>query len=84
VLIDGAYEAWPRDQKFPSPGKVIIQYGKPVSQREARKYSPQDFVNRVRRELIEIQQEVRSRAGRTELDYPEMRNGAEPGEPDPE
>ncbi len=83
VLIDGAYEAWPRSQKLPSPGKVVIQYGKPVSQAEARKYSPQEFVSRVRRELIDIQHEVRARVGRPPLDYPQSQDGAEPQGPDP-
>jgi 1-acyl-sn-glycerol-3-phosphate acyltransferase len=71
VLIDGAYEAWPRSQKLPSPGKVTVQYGRPISRDEARKHSAQELVDRVRDELIEIQHDVRHRTGRGPLDYQE-------------
>jgi len=69
VLIDGAYEAWPRTQALPSPGSVTVQYGPPISQEEARKLKPAAFVSRVRDTLIDIQTDVRRRAGRTPLAY---------------
>ncbi|MFP4356464.1 MAG: lysophospholipid acyltransferase family protein [Phycisphaerae bacterium] len=69
VLIDGAWEAWPREKKVPGIGHIVVQYGKPLSRAEARKYSPQELVDRVRDELIEIQADVRSRIGRPALDY---------------
>jgi 1-acyl-sn-glycerol-3-phosphate acyltransferase len=69
VVIDGAYEAWPRTQALPSPGSIVVRYGRPISREEARKHTPQQLVDRVRDELIEIQADVRSRVGRPALSY---------------
>lgn len=69
VLIDGAFECWPRWKKLPSPGQIIIQYGKPISPAEARRMSAQEFVDSVRNQLIEIQKDVRERMGRAPLRY---------------
>jgi 1-acyl-sn-glycerol-3-phosphate acyltransferase len=69
VLIDGAFEAWPRSQALPGPGSVVVQYGRPIPQEQARKMTPDNLVETVRRELIEIQTDVRRRVGRPALDY---------------
>jgi 1-acyl-sn-glycerol-3-phosphate acyltransferase len=69
VLIDGAFEAWPRTQKLPHPGRITVQYGRAIPQAEARKMKSEPFVNRIRDELIEIQADVRRRAGRPPLHY---------------
>jgi 1-acyl-sn-glycerol-3-phosphate acyltransferase len=71
VVIDGAYECWPRTQKLPSTGSIVVQYGPPISQDEARQHDPQDFVNIVRAQMIEIQTDIRRRVGRPELKYEE-------------
>lgn len=31
VLISGAFEAWPKSQVFPLPGRVTVVYGRPVN-----------------------------------------------------
>ncbi len=69
VLIDGAYEAWPRTQKLPHPGEIIIRYGRPIHRDQARRLSAQEFVDRVRDELIDIQHDTRRRIGRPTFDY---------------
>jgi len=69
VLIDGAYEAWPRTQALPSLGNVIVQYAPPIPQDEIRELKPDAFVNRMRDTLIELQADVRRRAGRPPLVY---------------
>ncbi|MFP4105496.1 MAG: lysophospholipid acyltransferase family protein [Phycisphaerae bacterium] len=70
VLIEGAYEAWPRNNKLPRPGgHIIVQYGKPIPQETARKMGAQDFVDSVRKEIIDIQTEVRTRLGKEPFDY---------------
>lgn len=30
VAIEGAYEAWPRRQPFPRPGRIYVRYGRPI------------------------------------------------------
>ncbi len=69
VLIDGAFEAWPRTQPIPFPGQVIVQYGRPIPREQAAAMSSQEFVDHIRRQLIEIQSQVRARAGRPPLKY---------------
>ena len=69
VLIDGAFEVWPRKQMLPLPGNIVVQYGRPISREEAQSHTPQVFVDNVRQRLINIQTEVRRRAGKKPLDY---------------
>ena len=69
VLIDGAFECWPRTQILPSPGSIVVQYGRPIPREQAAAADPQEFVERVRQTLIEIQTDVRRRVGRPPLSY---------------
>jgi len=69
VLIDGAFEAWPRVRKLPGPGSVVVQYAPPIPQAEARRAKPGEFMARVRKKLIEIQADVRRRIGRPPIKY---------------
>ena len=69
VLIDGAYEAWPRTQAFPSPGSIVVRYSEPIPQSEARKLDATELTARVRALLIEMQRDTRRRLGRPPLDY---------------
>jgi 1-acyl-sn-glycerol-3-phosphate acyltransferase len=69
VVIDGAYEAWPRTQKLPSPGSIVVRYAPPIHRDEARKMDAETFINHVRNVLIEMQADVRRRAGRPALKY---------------
>jgi len=70
VLIDGAFEAWPRSSPLPAAGSVVVQYAPPIPQGIARGMKAADFVAEVRRQLIDIQADVRRRVGRVKLDYP--------------
>ena len=70
VVLDGAYEAWPRTQMLPSPGSSIsVQYAQPIRRDEACKMDAETFINHVRDVLIEMQADVRRRAGRPALKY---------------
>ncbi|MBN1555648.1 MAG: 1-acyl-sn-glycerol-3-phosphate acyltransferase [Phycisphaerae bacterium] len=69
VLIDGAYEAWPRTQVLPRPGRIFVEYAPAISQEEARNYSPAEFVEHVRNLLIEMQTRLRAKVGRPALRY---------------
>ena len=69
VVIDGAYEAWPRSQVLPSLGSVVVQYSRPLSQREVRGMKPKVLIARLRDTLIELQTEIRRRLGRPAFDY---------------
>lgn len=69
VLIDGAFECWPRHQLLPGPGEVVIQYGRPIGPDAARAVGAKAFVGQVRAELIAMQADVRRRVGRPEIRY---------------
>ncbi len=67
VLIDGAYEAWPRTQPLPSPGSIVVRYGEPIAREQARAMDGEAFVAGVRRTLIDLQADTRRRVGRPPL-----------------
>ncbi len=72
VLIDGAFEAWPKGSVVPRLGsRVVVQYGKPIHRDEARKYSAVDFVELVRKQMIEMQTELHKHLGKPALHYDE-------------
>ena len=57
VVIDGAYETWPRDAKMPKVwgGRIRIQHGKPIPAAEWRHLSADELAMRVRTELVKLQ-----------------------------
>ncbi|MFW6146250.1 MAG: lysophospholipid acyltransferase family protein [Planctomycetota bacterium] len=69
VVIDGAYECWPRTRRLPRPGEIIVCYGRPYPPEAARAMSPEAFVGRVRADMIAIQADIRRRVGRPLLTY---------------
>jgi len=70
VVIDGAFEAWPRTQMLPLPGLITVCYGPPLSQEQAGAMSAQQLMHSVRATLIELQADLRRRVGRPALTYP--------------
>jgi len=79
VVIDGAFEAWPRSAALFRPGAIVVQYGRPVSRAEARGQDAQALLDRVRREMIEVQSDIRRRLGREPLHYDDPPPAAEKG-----
>lgn len=70
VVIDGAYEAWPRTQKLPSPGSsLVVEYARPIHRDEARKMDAATFISHIRNVIVEMQADVRHRAGKPKLEY---------------
>ncbi len=69
VTIDGAFEVWPRTQKLPSPGSIVVRYGEPISRAQARKMGSDAFIEQVRDTIIDMQTDIRHRAGKPALRY---------------
>ena len=69
VVVDGAFECWPRWQPLPLPGHIVVQYGRPISADEAREMSADQFVARVHSDLVTIQTAIRRRIGRPAVQY---------------
>lgn len=62
ILIDGAFEAWPRSQKLPHPGKITVTAGKPILPEELAKLSSAELSLRIREALVDLQKNGGQRA----------------------
>jgi 1-acyl-sn-glycerol-3-phosphate acyltransferase len=70
VVIDGAFECWPRTQKLFSPGgTIIVQYGKPISAAQAKKMGDEKLAQVLTDTLRHMQTEIRIREGKKPYDY---------------
>lgn len=70
VVIDGAFECWPRTQKLFSPGgTIIVQYGKPISAAQAKKMGDEKLAQVLTDTLRRMQAEIRIREGKKPYDY---------------
>jgi 1-acyl-sn-glycerol-3-phosphate acyltransferase len=60
VVIDGAFEAWPRDRKFFRYSGIRLRYGQPIAYSELEDLSADEISVRIRREMIELQKKLKS------------------------
>jgi len=61
VVIEGAYDVWPRHKKFPGPGVIHVHYGPPIPPEQIAELGERELVKEVRRRLCECQAMVRRR-----------------------
>ena len=59
VVIDGAFEAWPRTRLWPRPHPIRVACGRPISAAEVAAGDPETLMAAVRREMLELQAELR-------------------------
>ncbi len=71
VVIDGAFETWPKHQRLPRPGKISIMYGTAITAEQTKKLKRQGLVQEVNRQLLQMQHELRLKNGRIPFDYSE-------------
>jgi 1-acyl-sn-glycerol-3-phosphate acyltransferase len=64
VAIDGAYAAWPRDQKFPGLGRIRVRYGPPLRPEEIRGRDERELLAEVERRVRACQATIRQQASR--------------------
>lgn len=64
MVIDGAYQCWPRDRRLPTLGQVRVIYGEVIPAEEVRGATPEEMAARLQREMIALQAEVRGEMGR--------------------
>ncbi len=64
LVIDGAFEAWPRSRRLPRPHPIRVACGRPVSAEAAAGRDPAEVLDAVRREMVEVQRRLRSRRER--------------------
>jgi len=61
VVIDGAFEAWPRHLRFPRLGTVRVMYGEAIPPEALKGMAPRDYVKRLRNQMVEMQHTLRRR-----------------------
>jgi len=69
VLIDGAFECWPRHKKLPSPGIIVVQFGKPLPPEQVAAMTNEQLADEVTRNLREMQREARLKQGKPPYEY---------------
>lgn len=67
VVIDGAFEAWPRDRTLPRPWPIRLLYGEPIHRDEARQCSGEEFAEMLHDRMIEMHRELRAHYDLAEL-----------------
>ena len=69
VVIDGAYECWPKGKGLFKMGKVAICYGKPITPEKIKELGDEKFVKSFVATLRQMQNEMRIKQGREIYDY---------------
>lgn len=64
MVIDGAFESWPKDRLLPRPHKVRVACGRPMSPEEAGAGDPETVMDRLRQQMVELQAELHRLRGR--------------------
>ena len=63
VVIEGAFESWPRWRRLPAPHRIVVVYGEPISPEAAAGMQPDELVREVHDRLVHTQTELRRRRG---------------------
>ena len=69
VVIDGAFESWPRHNKLFSPGSIAVCYGKAISAEQAKKMGDAKLAEVVTDTLRQMQTMCRIKQGKKPYDY---------------
>ena len=70
VVIDGAYECWPRDKKLPSlTGRIAVIYGDPIEPEDIKGLSDKEFARIITGRLRALQSKCRKKMNREPFDY---------------
>ena len=70
VVIDGAFECWPRHKKIFSPGgTVIVHYGKAITPQQAKDMGDEKLAGLLTSTLRQMQTESRIDQGKKPYDY---------------
>lgn len=80
VVIDGAFDVWPRSSKRPKFfTSLAVTYGPPFSPEEVKSCSPEAFVKIVHERMLEMQKELRLKRGMEPYNYetPMLTEGAD-------
>lgn len=69
VVIDGAFECWPRHKKLFSPGPIRLCYGKPITVEQVKDMGDKKLAELLTETLRRMQTESRIKQGKKPYDY---------------
>jgi 1-acyl-sn-glycerol-3-phosphate acyltransferase len=70
VLIDGAFECWPRHRKlFKIGSRITVTYGRPISVEKITGMEDEDFAVMLTNTMRQMQTEVRTAEGKQPINY---------------
>jgi 1-acyl-sn-glycerol-3-phosphate acyltransferase len=82
MVIDGAFEAWPRHNKIFGLGyHIVAYYGKPISAERIKEMGDEAFAEHLTHVLWDLQNEIRVKRGKKPFDYPQSAYIADKGKP---
>jgi 1-acyl-sn-glycerol-3-phosphate acyltransferase len=59
IVIDGAFESWPRTHRLPRPHQIRVACGEPLSAEDAAAGDPDALMEALRGRMLELQTELR-------------------------
>ena len=69
MVIEGMYDAWPRDKKYPKPGKVHVKFAEPMSYEQVKSLSEDEFNDTITTLMRKVQNELRAEMGLEPIKY---------------
>ena len=69
VVIEGAFECWSRERKFPKLGRIYLKFGKGFTPDEIKELGDEAFSKAFNERLQTIQNELRIKRGVEPFDY---------------
>ena len=69
VVIDGAFECWPRHKKLFSHGSIVVNYGRAIPAEQVKNMSNEELAEVLTKTLRQMQNESRIKQGKKPYDY---------------
>ena len=69
MVVDGAFECWPRDKKIFSPGSIEICYGKAITAEQVKQTGDKALAENLTNTLRQMQNECRVKRGKEPYNY---------------
>jgi hypothetical protein len=69
VLIDGAFECWPRHKRFFARGAVTVCYGKALDADQVSTMTNEELADYLTRTLRQMQYDCRTKQGKEPYSY---------------
>ncbi|UCD27371.1 MAG: 1-acyl-sn-glycerol-3-phosphate acyltransferase [Planctomycetota bacterium] len=69
TLIDGAFQAWPRNRLLPRPGRIIVEYAPPIRPNQYQNLTAEQMMEQIRNRIIAMQYHWHSRLPQQRLEW---------------